>query len=62
MQNEFFKITVAELIAKLQKCNPEHIVTIWDNYYDCLNRAVKVSTNNFNEVHIGKTVFGKEIN
>lgn len=52
-------MTVKELIERLEKENPDKIVSVWDPCYDCEDVEVKVSHLGDN-VHIGTCSFGGE--
>lgn len=52
---------VKELIALLEKCDPEATVSVWSAYDDAEEFDVRVSITADQEVHVGSVVFGEPV-
>lgn len=52
---------VEEMIAILQGCPSDALVSVWDPYHDCASYNVHIShTIKDGVVHIGNVIFGHE--
>ena len=54
-------MTVKELIRRLEKCDPNATVSVWDAYSDSESKDVHVSIPRDGAVFIDSVPFGREV-